>query len=256
MHTGQQRQHVQQDEEAGDGRHDDRRDLEQHAARAALRDAEPVGTPADGGGAEGRRADRGERGDAEAHEDDRVLGLQYEGVSLVRSVQLPHGAQALPHRADPADAGEQQQRTRHQAHGARVGDQRVEIELVGDAGHLVGELVLEPVELVLAEQRGTDRRAHGDQRKERQEADEGDRRREPGPVRPVEGLAGTPGVRQHQPGHDRPDDGESFQPVHDGDLPSDRRTNGRVPRKPILTSALDITHPTTHSYEYGSKCGL
>ena len=100
--------------------------------------------PTAGGG------ERGEHGAAEADEEHGVLGLAQERVLLL-VVQLPHGAQAVPHRAHPADAGEQQQRRPRSGRWCRRCRPGSDVELVGDAGHLFGDLVLKVGLLLLAE---------------------------------------------------------------------------------------------------------
>lgn len=148
LHAGQQRQQVEQDQEVGEHRHEDGGQLEQHPAHAVLGDAQAVDRPADGGGGDGGHGEGRERGTAEADQEAGVLDLADDRVPLVHVVLLPHGPQAVPHGADPADAGEEQQGTGDDPHRARVGDQAVDAELVRDAGHLVGELVLDRVELL------------------------------------------------------------------------------------------------------------
>ncbi len=80
-------------------------------------------------------------GTTESDEDPGVQELAQEGV-LLPVGQLPDRAQTVPHRADPADAGEQQDGARDEPDGAGVLDQCVDVELVGDARHLLGDLVL------------------------------------------------------------------------------------------------------------------
>lgn len=182
--------------------------------------------PADRGGARRGSGKGDERGSAEADQQSGVLELTDDRIALVHIVLLPDRAQTAAHRTDPADAGEEQQCTGDQPDRARIGHQIADAELVGDARHLVGDRLLDLVQLLVGEQRGADRRADSDQREERQEADEGDRGGEPGPVDQVQPFVRAPGVRHHQPGDEWPDDGKILQPVHDVRVPSWARKTG------------------------------
>ena len=76
---------------------------------------------------------------------------------------------------------------------------------------------------------GADRRGDGEQREEREEADEGHRRGQPRPLHPVQALVRSPCVRGHEAHDPGPDAGKLFQPVHDPTLPCSTRLTRKSP---------------------------
>ena len=77
----------------------------------------------------------------EPEESTQILQLEHDRIARVL-LQIPYGTQALPHRADPVDARDQQRETGDEPDGAGVVGEGAQVELLGDARDLAADGVL------------------------------------------------------------------------------------------------------------------
>jgi hypothetical protein len=213
MDTRQQPQHVPQQQEVGDDRRRVPGDAQQHRPHPALGGADLLGEPADGPDGERRTGEGDQAGDAQADEHRQVLELEQHGVARVL-LQVPHGPQGLAQRPGPAHTGDQQQHGRDHADGPRVVHQRPQVQLVGDAGDLLGDRALHLVHPVGREHRGSDGGGEREHREERDEAGEGDGGGQPGPLVLVEVPVDVPDAGGEEPPGGRTDERQAGEPVH------------------------------------------
>ncbi|AEW96113.1 hypothetical protein SCATT_37420 [Streptantibioticus cattleyicolor NRRL 8057 = DSM 46488] len=216
--AGQPGEQVGQEQEVGEHAEQEADGGQQDAADAGPADPGVLGGAAHRAGGVGGAAQGGGADQPEADQDQGVEALAHQRVlSLV--VPFPHRPQAAAELTDPPDTGEQQRRGRDQAHGPGVGGQPGDVDLLGEPGDLLVELVLKGVQLPVGQHRRADRRPQRDQREQRDETAERDRRRQPPPLRPLRVLERPPRVRPHPPPHPRPDPRQPRQPIHDRRLP-------------------------------------
>jgi hypothetical protein len=96
---------------------------------------------ADGADRERGTRQRDETDGAQPEQSTQVLQLEHDRIARVL-LQIPYGTQALPHRADPVDARDQQRETGDEPDGAGVVGEGAQIELLGDARDLAADGVL------------------------------------------------------------------------------------------------------------------